>query len=469
MRTLLGLIIANSLQLQISHANAPWNIQPSPNENSQFSSIFNQKYAKPGSSKKVNSCAKKSDWSSDYGYLPKIIRNGTYKFLELVPDTNKNFVFSPLSIFSAMGLLVRGTKGVSTSELVRSMSMEREIEFDKNARLRTGGIFKFKRMLHQFANTGPVTSVITQELEGVQYKLNNAIFINSGLEFTESYGKDVRKVMLAKANRIDFTNAAKAKSDINGWFSKRTNGKINEMVQELDTRTQMVLANALYFKAPWQAAFSEYMTIDYDFRLSDGSSKTVKMMRSMRANPRQTTSYAVLPDNLGDALRMELGPYNCKSQFGITFFRPESYSKIDQLQAWLSKNSETGEIFRNSVHPPVSKIYLPKFKVEREIDLMETLKKLGVESVFDFSKADFSEMVLQSDGLAVTAAKHKAVFEIDEGGVEGSAATAIMIGARSMGMNFGPTVEFILDRPFMFMLTELSTDLVLFIGRINSP
>ena len=91
---------------------------------------------------------------------------------------------------------------------------------------------------------------------------------------------------------------------------------------------------------------------------------------------------------------MELGPYNCKSQFGITFFRPESYSKIDQLQAWLSKNSETGEIFRNSVHPPVSKIYLPKFKVEREIDLMETLKKLGVESVFDFSKADFSEMVL---------------------------------------------------------------------------
>lgn len=146
MRTLLGLIIANSLQLQISHANAPWNIQPSPNENSQFSSIFNQKYAKPGSSKKVNSCAKKSDWSSDYGYLPKIIRNGTYKFLELVPDTNKNFVFSPLSIFSAMGLLVRGTKGVSTSELVRSMSMEREIEFDKNARLRTGGIFKFKRM-----------------------------------------------------------------------------------------------------------------------------------------------------------------------------------------------------------------------------------------------------------------------------------------------------------------------------------
>ena len=91
---------------------------------------------------------------------------------------------------------------------------------------------------------------------------------------------------------------------------------------------------------------------------------------------------------------MELGPYNCKSQFGITFFRPESYSKIDQLQAWLSKNSETGEIFRNSVHPPVSKIYLPKFKVEREIDLMETLKKLGVASVFDFSKADFSEMVL---------------------------------------------------------------------------
>ena len=320
---ILGLIIANSLQLQ-TYANAPWNIQPSPNEKSQFSSIFNQKYAKPGSSKKANSCAKKSDWSSDYGYLPKIIKNGTYKFLELVPDSDKNFVFSPLSIFSAMGLLVRGTNGVSTSELVRSMSMEREIEFDKNARLRTGGIFKFKRMLHQFANTGPVTSVITQELEGVLYKLNNAIFINSGLEFTESYGKDVRKVMLAKAKRIDFTNAAKAKSDINGWFSKRTNGKINEMVQELDTRTQMVLANALYFKAPWQAAFSEYMTIDYDFRLSDGSLKTVQMMRSMRPNPRQITSYAVLPDNLGDAQR-EGFKKTFKKSFLIIFF---AFSKI---------------------------------------------------------------------------------------------------------------------------------------------
>ena len=284
------------------NANAPWNIKPSTNENTKFSSIFNQNYAKPTNPiKTAKNCAKKSDWSTDYGYLPKIIKNGTYKILQNLPKTNENQIFSPLSIFSAMGILVRGTQGKSNQELVRSMSMEREVEFDKNSRLRTGGIFRYKRLLHQFANAGPVTSVITQELEGVQYKLNNAVFINDGLEFTENFGKDVRKVMLAKAKRIDFTNVEKAKNDINNWFEKRTNGKIKEMVPDLDTRTQMVLANALYFKAPWQVAFSEYMTSDYDFQDFNGNVKKVKMMRATKWNPKQITNYGILPNGLGDA------------------------------------------------------------------------------------------------------------------------------------------------------------------------
>ena len=92
---------------------------------------------------------------------------------------------------------------------------------------------------------------------------------------------------------------------------------------------------------------------------------------------------------------MQLGPHNCKSQFAITFFRPSSFDKINELQDYLSQTSTVGEIFKNPNHPPVSKIFLPKFKVEKELNLVELLKNLGVQEVFDFSKADFSEMIVQ--------------------------------------------------------------------------
>ena len=75
-----------------------------------------------------NKCAKKTDWSSEYGYLPNVMVNGSYRMLENIPDLNQqNFVFSPLSIFSAMGALIRGSKGKTNKELVQYVTTVYEI------------------------------------------------------------------------------------------------------------------------------------------------------------------------------------------------------------------------------------------------------------------------------------------------------------------------------------------------------
>ena len=92
------------------------------------------------------------------------------------------------------------------------------------------------------------------------------------------YGYDIRKIMLSKAKKINFLNKAEALEEINTWFSKKTNGKIEKMLSEIQDRTQMIISSALYFKAPWTTPFMSYLTQKRDFTLANGQIKPVDMM-----------------------------------------------------------------------------------------------------------------------------------------------------------------------------------------------
>ena len=113
-------------------------------------------------------------------------------------------------------------------------------------------------------------------------------------------------------------------------------------------------------------------------------------------------------------------------------------------------------------------IHLPRFKVETQYALNDTLAAMGMTDAFDFDKADFGGMVTsQPEGrLAITAVVHKAYCDVNEEGTEAAAATGVAVGLR--GAPAKPKV-FKADHPFLFAIRHNFTNTILFLGRVTNP
>ena len=108
-------------------------------------------------------------------------------------------------------------------------------------------------------------------------------------------------------------------------------------------------------------------------------------------------------------------------------------------------------------------IYMPRFKIEYEIDLEESLKAMGIVSVFDYQLANLSGMIDPAAHVALSKVVHKAVVEVDEEGTVAAAATG-------MGMTFmcmPPQIR--MDHPFLFVIVHRPTDTPIFVGRMSRP
>ena len=125
-----------------------------------------------------------------------------------------------------------------------------------------------------------------------------------------------------------------------------------------------------------------------------------------------------------------------------------------------------GREWKNSKYVDIN-LSMPKFDVSSDLDLTESLKALGITDVFDPSLSDFSPMTKDADEIYLSQARHAARVLVDE---EGCQAAAYNIMA-DVGMGGPPDeeVDFVLDRPFLFVITDGPRELPLFAGIVNQP
>jgi serpin B len=129
----------------------------------------------------------------------------------------------------------------------------------------------------------------------------------------------------------------------------------------------------------------------------------------------------------------------------------------------MGLNSErSSEIFDDLNSQSVA-LTMPKFEYESEFSLKETLIKMGMGSAF--ADADFSAMDGTRD-LFISEVVHKAFVSVDEKGTEAAAATAVIIALRSA---LSTPVKMTVDRPFIYMIRDLKTGTILFVGRVFNP
>ena len=109
---------------------------------------------------------------------------------------------------------------------------------------------------------------------------------------------------------------------------------------------------------------------------------------------------------------------------------------------------------------------LPKFDTACRCSLLDGLKAMGVKDICDPAKADFSPLLPDAEGTALSAANHAVRVTVDEEGVAAAAYTALALAGA--GMPPDEEIDFTLDRPFLYVITG-DQGLPLFIGIVNDP
>ena len=343
-------------------------------------------------------------------------------------DTGGNIFISPLSISIALTMTYNGAIG----ETERAMAEVLEIDGldlatinHSNAALRTS-----------LENSGPK----------VEISIANSIWARQGVEFNSDFLDRNRLFFGAEIASLDFS-APEATATINEWVSTNTKGKIKKIVQEIDPGTLLFLINAIYFKGSWQEEFDKSKTRPDIFYLSDGSEKRVPMMRREGAYPYFRGEHfeaAGLPYGDGDVI--------------MYIFLPNPDSNLNEFLSSLSAKNWASWLPQFSPVREESMMILPRFKLEYEASLNDTLKALGMDIAFG-SGADFSGM---GPSLFISDVRHKAVVEVNEEGTEAAAVT-VVVGVTSL-----PPI-FRVDRPFFFAIYDAETKAILFMGTVTEP
>ncbi len=356
---------------------------------------------------------------------------------------NGNLFYSPYSISLALAMTYAGARGETAQQM--SNTLHYTLPQD---RLHS----TFNGLDLALANRGEGAK--GKDGKGFRLNIVNAIWGQDGYKFLPDYLNVLAENYGAGLRILNFSKAPDpSRITINNWVSDQTEGKIKDLIPPgaIDAMTRLVLTNAIYFNAAWLNQFNENGTKDAPFTLLDNSKVTVPMMHL-------TKSFAYAEGKGYQAVEL---PYD-GSKLAMTILLPSS-GQFDAFEKSLdSKQVDT--ILKNLQSKQVE-LSMPKFKYESSFELSQALKSMGMTDAFS-SNADFSGMNGNRE-LAISAVIHKAFVDVDENGTEAAAATAVVMRATA-AMPQEP-VKFTMDRPFIFLIRDIETGTILFVGRVLNP
>jgi serpin B len=353
--------------------------------------------------------------------------------------TNRNLFSSPYSISLALAMVYAGARGDTEAEMARTL------HFSSRADLQTA----FNALDQALRSRGENVK------EGERFRLNivNAIWGQKGFDFQSEFLDALAQYYGAGLRIVDFKQAAEAaRQAINQWVAEQTADKIKDLLPQgsLDDMTRLVLTNAIYFNAAWQNPFNEQSTQDGTFYLLDGGQVTVPMMHQ-----NELLGYAS-----GTGYQLVELPY-VGGDMAMDIIVPEAGNFAEWAQ-----HLDAGELeyILRGVSPTQVQLTMPRFRFESSTELKDALQKLGMSQSFT-EAADFSGMTGRPD-LYIDNVYHKAFVAVDEKGTEAAAATAVVMRPTSMPAQ---PVEVTVDRPFLFLIRDVTSGTVLFLGHVVNP
>ncbi|XP_078686715.1 leukocyte elastase inhibitor-like isoform X6 [Branchiostoma floridae x Branchiostoma belcheri] len=348
-----------------------------------------------------------------------------------------NVFFSPYSISVALAMTSLGARG-STEAAMKGTLCYKDMSND---------------VLHSTFST------LHQQLYASdKYTLQtaNRLYGEQTYSFLQDFLNATRKNYGAELASVDFKGAAEqVRGTINKWVEEQTKDKIKDLIPAgaVDAMTRLVLVNAIYFKGNWDKQFKAEMTQDMDFNINNNEKVKVPMMKM-----EEKFNYGEFQDQKFRVLEL---PY-VEKELSMLIFLPDEVEGIRNLESALT--ATTLQTVSSQMYSTKVNLMLPRFKLEQDFSLGETLKKMGMGEAFS-DGADFSGMSAAAD-LFISEVVHKAFVEVNEEGTEAAAATGVMMRARMMPR---PPMKFFADHPFIFLIRDNRSSSVLFFGKMQMP
>jgi len=344
-------------------------------------------------------------------------------------EPNQNIFISPTSVALALSMTYNGVSGETKQEMTK--------------------VLEFTGMTPQEINAAnqALQNSLQKVDPNVQVLMANSLWARQGFSLKPEFLQINQEYYKANLTEIDFTSP-QAPSIINNWVSQKTQGKIDQIVEEISLDPVLFLINAIYFKGNWQTPFEKSQTANKTFYLTDGSSKQHPMMS-------QTGIYGYYATDKFEAVSL---PYGEEGSLSMYIFLPRLNSNLDTFLQQLT--AENWNIWMQDFREINCIIEIPRFKMEYKVELKSTLIALGMAGIFELSKAEFSPMT--DVNVAVNSVKHKTFVEVNEEGTEAAAVTSIeLIRCLPFLMN--------VNRPFFCAIQDDTTGTILFMGTIVDP
>lgn len=354
-----------------------------------------------------------------------------------------NLLYSPYSVSLALAATYAGARGQTEAQMAKTLRFPLPQE-----RLHPA----YNALDLELAGRG--SGAKGQDGKGFRLRIANSVWGQTGYQFLPQYLDTLAKNYGAGLRLTDFANAPEpARVAINDWVKEQTEGKIVDLLPQgtIKNLTRLVLANAVYFNAAWREPFQVAATKPGPFHLLDGKQVSVPLM-----NQSQSLRYV-----LGQGYQAVALPYD-GGEVEMLVLVPDA-GAFPAFEGALS-GERLAEIVK-SLQPRQVELSLPKFNLKSEFGLGDTLASLGMPDALNPAQADFSGMNGKRD-LYVQAVVHKAVVTVDERGTEAAAATGVVVGVTSAPAN---PVTLTVDRPFVFLIRDVKTGTVLFLGRVLNP
>ena len=335
----------------------------------------------------------------------------------------KTTLVSPLSVLTALALVQNGAQGDTLAQFEQAL----------------GGLDRDTLNAYMRAYCDFLT-------ESDELKIANSVWTDSSAEAKRAFlqkAVDSYSAQLFSAPLSD----PKTVESINSWVKKNTDGMIPKIIENADRDAVMMLVNAIAFDAKWETPYTNDDIEKLEFNSYSGKLKKTEFMCS--------TESVYLSDS--DAVGF-MKPYK-NGRFAFAALLPNEDVSIDDYIASLS-GEKLMKIFSSAKKNEEVDVKMPKFKAEYSTQLIDTLKKMGIEDAFDRKSADFSSLIDKNDGAYIGTVMHKTFIEVDQEGTRAAAATLVGISKMSM-----PAINPVcLNRPFVYMIVDTETNLPLFIG-----
>ena len=361
----------------------------------------------------------------------------TLNFLKTVNETESNgksFIYSPLSITYVLGMVNDAATGLTEKELEETLGFH------------VGGIQAVNDYCKKLIDGLPKVD------DKVTLNIANAIFLNKNYTLKSQFEQDMQKYYDAKAEALDF-KAPEALNHINSWASEKTNGMIPTILDEIDPLIMSYLLNAIYFKADWASKFDPQNTKDETFTTENGNSSTDMPMMH------QNVLIRYMKNDTYSAIEMPYG----SGLWSMVVMMPEEGKTADDiidgnLSTWVFKPYEVD-------------LKLPRFETSSDTNdiedgLIGLMKKMGINRAFVDGLAEIPNMCELP--VYIDMMRQKAKIKVNEEGSEAAAVTVAgaTYSASSEPMEY-PKATFHANRPFVYVIREASSGVILFVGKFT--